>query len=400
MQISPKSARIALLIESSRGYGRNLLLGVAAFARTHGPWSIYRHERALGDAVPDWLQRWDGDGIIARIESEQLAEYLIKKGCPTVDLRARYTLPGIPSIVPNDLFVVRMAYESFIGRGIDHFGFCGFEGVDYSDSRRNFAIQYLAEHGVVPSVYETPHGLATDTTGVEAEGMFDEAELGQWLAALPRPVGVLACNDIRGGQVLNVCRANEIKVPDDVAVTGVDNDELICALTTPPLSSVAVDSYRAGYLAGELLSKMLAGETVSDERLLVEPVNVISRQSSDVFAIEDNDLVDALRFIRDNACDGINVEDVARAVQLSRSTLDRRFSRLTGTTAKGEITRVRVDRVKQLLVDTDYPLSAIASMTGFAHAEYMSTMFKEHTNETPGQYRHFYHGIRQGGVST
>jgi LacI family transcriptional regulator len=139
--------RVALLVESSRGYGRNLLQGIAAFARTHGPWSIYRHERALGDAVPDWLIRWEGDGVIARIESKQLADYLLDKGCPVVELRARYMLPGMPSISTNDASVVEMACDHFLERGLVNFGYCGFEGVNFSESRRDLTVAYLGERG-------------------------------------------------------------------------------------------------------------------------------------------------------------------------------------------------------------------------------------------------------------
>jgi LacI family transcriptional regulator len=212
-------------------------------------------------------------------------------------------------------------------------------------------------------------------------------ELGQWLFSLANPTGIIACNDVRGAQLLNVCRAKGIRVPDDLAVIGVDNDELICELATPPLSSVVVDAYRTGYVASELLDRMLSGERVADTRLLVDPIGVVSRQSTDIFAIDDPEVGEALRYIRNHACQGIAVSDVARAVHMSRSTLARRFASLTGTTVKAELTRLRIDRIKQLLVDTEYPLAAIARMTGFAHAEYMSTLFKEVTDETPGQYR-------------
>ena len=141
---------------------------------------------------------------------------------------------------------------------------------------------------------------------------------------------------------------------------------------------------------------MIAGKTVSADRTLVNPISVVARPSTDIFAIDDADLVNALAFIRDNACDGISADDVAQSVHLSRSTLDRRFSQFTNTTVKAEINRVRVERVKQLLVDTDYPLSKIANMTGFAHAEYMSTMFKVHLEDTPGEYRKTHATIRRG----
>lgn len=389
-------AKVALLIETSRAYGRGLLRGVAAYARTHGPWSIYHHERALGDAVPDWLRRWRGDGIIARIESRQLADYIRELALPTVDLRGLYIMPEVPLIETNDLTVVRLACTHLIERGFRNFAYCGFDGTNYSNVRREHAIKYLAERGITIEIRDSPHLPAHDTTEIEAEGLLHEEELAEWLAALPKPTGIIACNDLRGAQILAVCREHGITVPDDVAVIGVDNDELICELTTPPLSSIAPDTYRIGYLAGDLLDRLMKGGSPPTHTALVNPLGVVVRQSTDLLAIDDRDIAAAMAYIRRHACEGITVDDVAAAVHLSRSTLDRRFTKLAGVTAKAEITRCRVERVKQLLVDTDYKLSVIAGMVGFAHAEYMSTMFKEHTGETPGSYRRIHQSLRRG----
>ena len=389
--------KVALLIESSRGYGRDLLRGVAAYTRTHGGYTIYRNERALGEAVPRWLSRWDGVGVIARIESPQLADFLLGLGLPVVDLRGRYEFPQIPRIETDDLSVMKLACDHLLDRGLRSFAFCGFEGANYSASRQESVVQILHNHDLSPTIYNSPAGGAQDTGDIEAEGILHERELAEWLLSLPKPTGLIACNDIRGAQVLSVCRELEIAVPDELAVIGVDDDRLICELTAPPLSSVLPDAIRVGYLAAELLDELIGGETVSNLRRLVPAKNVIARQSTDMLAIEDADVASALRFIRDNAGNGISVDEVAAAVMLSRSTLDRRFARHTGTTVKAEITRVRVDRVKQLLSDTDYSIATIACMVGYSHAEYMSTMFKDHTGESPGQFRRMYQSHRTTG---
>lgn len=379
--------RIAVLVESSRGYGRGLLRGVASYARSHVGWALYGHERALGDATPTWFRRWEGDGIIARVESKRLAEEIARRNMPTVDLRGVFRIPNVPIVETNDLAVIRMAFDHLRNRGLRTIAYSGFAGADYSERRQNFAVEYLASLGVTPQCNNSPHGRSSGTSAIEAEGLLHEEELCEFIVRLSKPAGIIACNDIRGAQVLDACRAVGVKVPDEVAVIGVDNDELICEMTDPPLSSVVNDTHRIGYHACEILAAMIAGKTPPTERVLVNPLGVVSRRSTEMFAFEDDRVGAALRFIRDNACEGISVTEVAGAVCLSRSALDRRFARVVGKTVKSEINRVRLERVKRMLVDTEYKLSSIAQMTGFANVEYLSAMFKEQTGLTLGQYR-------------
>lgn len=382
--------KIALLIESSRGYGRSILRGIAAYGRSHGLFSIYRQDQGLGESVPMWLQSWQGDGVIARIETKGLADLLLERGLPTVDLRCRYSFPSIPTVETNELSVAQLACDHLLKCGVTRFAFCGFEGVDYSQTREAFALEYLAQRGHTAIVYNSQSVNTTDTVGIESEGLIHDQELGEWLQALPKPIGLLACNDIRAAQVLNVCREIEIKVPDEVAVLGVDDDRLICELTTPPLSSVELDAFRIGYIAAERLLQLIRGTSAIEPRTLIRAKGVVRRQSTELFQIDDPDVALALKYIHQHACEGISLDDVAAATHLSRSTLVRRFAKYAGTTVKSEITRIRVNRIKQLLVDTEYSLTKIADLAGFATVEYMSTMFKEHTGETPAQYRKLY----------
>jgi LacI family transcriptional regulator len=360
---------------------------VASYARSHFGWTLYGHERALGDATPAWFRRWEGDGIIARVESKRLAEDIARRNIPTVDLRGLCKIPNVPVVETNDLAVIRLACDHLRGRGLRAIAFSGFAGVDYSERRKNFVIEYLASLGVTPLVNSSPHGRLSGTSDIEAEGLLHEEELYQFLSSISKPAGVIACNDIRGAQVLDACRAFGVKVPDDVAVIGVDNDELICEMTDPPLSSVLNDTHRIGYHACEILAAMIAGRSPPSERVLINPLGVVSRRSSDTFAFEDEEVGAALRFIRDHACEGISVADVANAVCMSRSALDRRFARVVGKSVKSEINRIRIERVKRLLVDTEYKLLNVAQMAGFPHLEYLSAKFKEHTGLTLGQFR-------------
>jgi LacI family transcriptional regulator len=197
----------------------------------------------------------------------------------------------------------------------------------------------------------------------------------------------MACYDFRGQQVLDACRRMNIAVPDEVAVIGVDNDELLCELANPPLSSVIPNTYRTGYEAAALLAEMMAGRSFRSEAHLIPPLGVATRQSTDVLAIHDRNIARAIHYIRNNACNGINVQDVIKAVPQSRRLLEKRFMKFLGRTPHEEIIRVQLDRVKQLLTQTDLPLEEIAPRTGFAHVEYLSVAFKRETGMPPSKFR-------------
>jgi LacI family transcriptional regulator len=380
--------RVALLVESSRAYGRGLLHGIAEYIRLHGPWSVYLAELGLGDAPPGWLDGWQGDGVIARIENRTIARAVCALGVPAVDLRGLLPDLGIPVIATDDEAVSRLAFGHFVERGYRNFAFCGFVGADYSDKRSEAYARLVAEAGFDCHIYQpTSKSRPSGTKELESTGLLTEAEVAHWVEALPKPVGLMACNDIRGQQVLNACREVGIAVPEDVAVLGVDNDDVLCDLSYPTLSSVIPDTHRIGYEAASLLERLMSGQSAPTEPISIAPLNVMTRRSTDVLAIEDRDLARAVRFIREHACEGITVEDVLADIPLSRSVFERRFVQLFGRTPKAEILRARLDRVKQLLTGTEIPLKEIAVKVGFSHPEYMNVIFKQRTGLTPGQYR-------------
>jgi len=227
------------------------------------------------------------------------------------------------------------------------------------------------------------------STGMRAA---DRELLAEWLRGLPKPVGVFACYDIAGQEVLEACKTADLVVPDSVAVIGVDNDELIGNLTTPPLSSIEPDTTRTGYLAAELLDLMMQGRALEPGLRLIEPTRLVTRQSSDILAVDDPLVADALRFIRDRSDQNLAVPAVLRHIGLSRRALDHRFLRSLGRTVHGEIVRVRVAHVAELLSSTDWTLQQIAQRLRFSHSEYMSVVFKKHTGKSPGQYRRSVNG--------
>jgi LacI family transcriptional regulator len=380
--------RVALLIESSRAYGRGTLSGVAKYIREHGHWSVFLQEHSLCDDVPAWLENWGGDGIITRMENQAMANVLRRLRVPTVYLREVPPNLKFSSVLTDNAAVSRFAFEHLRERGFRHFAFCGFNGADYSDERRDSFSQLVSEAGLRCHVFgDGPSERNLSTAKYEEEGLKDGEPVAGWIQQLPKPVGLMACNDMRGQEVLNACRAVDVAVPDEVAVIGVDNEEELCELSDPPLSSVVPNTQRIGYDGAALLARMMQGSELPPQRFLVEPAGIVTRRSTEVLAIEDRQIAAAARFIREHACEGIDVGDVIKVAAMSRSTLERRYARLMGHSPKSDILRSRLSRAKQLLTETDFPLALIAEKIGLEHTDYLGRIFKKKIGMTPARFR-------------
>jgi LacI family transcriptional regulator len=370
---------IALVIETSLASGREILCGIGRYVREHGPWSIYHEPRSLEESVPRWLRYWDGDGIIARVQNTRIAEAVVSTGIPAVDVLGVVRRPELPLAHVDNAAIARLAADHFLERGFRHFGFCGLEGVNWSDERRDAFCQTVAAMGSACLVYTLRTGRSTWED--------EQDQLAAWVRSLPRPCAVLACNDPQGQKVLEACRRSGVRVPDEVAVVGVDNDAPICSISDPPLSSVVPDHERVGYEAAKLLDRLRAGEVGAGDAVYVSPGGLVARQSSDVLALVDREVADAIGFIREHACLGLDVDEVCRALALSRSTLQRRFRSLLGHTIHDEIMRVRLKRAQELLAETDMPIATIARRCGFGRQEYLGVVFRTRLGQTPASFR-------------
>jgi LacI family transcriptional regulator len=368
------------MVETSLVYGRRLLRGIIRYLRSHEPWSVFFELRELGASPPDWLKDWRGDGIISRPTNPALAELFRKRKIPVVNLNDVYSGLGLPLIESDNEAVGRLAAEHLLERGFRNFAFCGFSGHAWSEKRHQGFLAGLGTREC--AVYQSPWGGPNAHPWEQEQG-----RIGQWLRGLPRPVGILACNDMRGQHVLDACQRVNLAVPEDVAVIGVDDDELLCELCDPPLSSVVPNPERVGYEAAALLDCLMAGEKPKREEWLIEPLGVTVRQSTDILAIDDAHVAAAVRYIREHACNGATVQDVLDHVPLSRTILERRFRQYLGRSPQAEIRAVQLKRVKQLLVETDLQLERIAELAGYEHPEYLSVVFKRETGQTPGHYR-------------
>ncbi|RYX86434.1 DNA-binding transcriptional regulator [bacterium] len=386
-----KRASVTLIVETSGGYGRQILRGVSRYLNTHGGWSVFVDEREGMAPPPKWLLDWNGDGIICRSTTPTLAKALKKREIAVVDLNDRYGYLGLPYIASDMPAIGRMATEHLLERGFRHIAYAGFNDAAWSKSRMVGIQEALNNRGQLFSVFESAsNGYRTKNWLLERESLC------KWLLTLPRPIGIVACNDRRGQHVLEACRLLGISVPDEVSVVGIDNAETLCELCYPPLSSVVPDAERLGFEAAVLLTRLMNSTSqqraeARAEKIFIAPKGVVARQSSEVWAIDDPVFSKAIRFIREHACDKITVDDVLAHVLTSRSTLERSIRQHLGHSPQAEIRLVRLKRVKQLLEETSLSLPRIAEIAGFEHPEYMMAQFKKLVGQTPSQWRESHH---------
>ncbi len=373
---------VALIIETSSIYGRELFSGIVRYMRMHDEWSVFLEQRDLVKKPPSWLSKWEGDGIISRATTPKLVEAVKATGVPLVELTDRHDAAGLTRVRSDDSAIGRMAAEHLLDRGFQRFGFCGFRGEAWSERRQLSFVDAVAEAGWPCDVYNSPW------YGRGARSWEDEQQhLRQWLRSFPRPFAIMACNDIRGQHVLDACSQQQLSVPEEAAVIGVDNDQLLCRICSPPMSSVIPNAERVGFHAAELLSMMMNGERPKQNEFLIAPLGVSIRQSTDVVAIDDPEIAAALTFIRQNACRQISVADVTRNVAISRSSLERKVRKYLGRTPQQEIRQVQIKRVRELLATTELAAEKIALLCGFEHPEYMYVVFKREVGMTPGEFR-------------
>jgi LacI family transcriptional regulator len=379
---------VALIVETSVVYGREIQEGISEYVRAHRPWSVFVEQRELGALPPRWLIRLPWDGIISRPTTPALVRAFGRMGTPVVDLNDLYDDLGLPRIRSDNRAIGRLAAAHLLERGFRVFGYCGFTGEAWAAERRDGFVAAVGASRRAPAMYESPwRGPRVPAWDVDAD------RIAAWLRRLPRPLGVMACNDLRGQHVLEACRRANLAVPEQVAVVGVDNEEVLCRLCDPPLSTIVPNARRIGFSAAELLADLMTGGRPGAVDIRIPPTGVVTRQSTDTLAIDDPDVAAAVRFIREHACDGIRVADVLRHVPIARSLLERRFRRAVGRSPHAEIRLVQVRRATELLAHTDLPLRRVAELTGFPHLEYLSYLFKRTTGKSPREFRRSYHRV-------
>jgi LacI family transcriptional regulator len=394
--------KVLLLIDTSRGSGRKLLYGITKYSRLHGPWTFNRKSLYFFDYQTSYtkarqleeekelsrLEKWGANGIIAtNINSPKQFSRISAMDLPSIILGG-YTpeesIPGWHRIRSDPLEIGKMAAEHLLSKGYRKFAYCGFDGLSWSDDRGAGFVKRTREAGFEPQVFKSSQARRKQSWENE------QVRMVSWLESLPKPLGLMACNDDRGQNVLEACKLAGLNVPDDVAVIGVDNDILVCEVSEPPLSSVQLNNEKAGYEAAELLSKLMAGEKIMHQEIVVQPTSIVTRQSSDNLAIEDDNVAAAVRFIREHASEMIQVDDVVNVGSISRRSLERNFRKLLGRSIFAEIKHFHVNQFAKMLIETNMTVSQIAFALGHPSVQNINRYFREEKGMSPTTYRKRY----------
>lgn len=383
---APRSARrqrnVAVIVETSNSYARGILKGIHEYARARHGWVIYLTEHGRHEIDESFAVGWKFDGVIARVETELMARIIRAMNVPTVDVSAARLVPGVPWVETDDDAIARLAIDHLRDCGLENLAFFGDPFYNWSRWRRESFAQILRAGGVTPAgIYNLPV-----RTEPRVRWWTHRDAIRRWLDGLPKPVGIFVCYDACGQQLLEICRYYNFVVPEDIAVVGVDNDELLCELSTPSMSSVIPNTVATGRCAAELLDRMMDGEVVPERKFAMAPLGVRKRVSTDVLTVEDPYVAQAVAFIRKNEHRNIRVEDLLGIVPLSRRVLESRFRRALNRTPHEEILRVRTNRVRELL-QTEMSLFEISEEMDIPHPEYLSVFFKKATGMTPKEYR-------------
>jgi len=382
-----------VILDAARPYDRLIIAGIAQYAREHVPWSLYVEEDPL-QKLPD-LARWHGQGIIANFDDRRVARAIRGLSIPIVGVGGGYgwhdPASGIPYIYTDNAAIGRLGAEHLLACGFEQLAFYGYPRTatsGWSEERAKAFEDACAARNRPCKVFTGRHATARRWEELQRD-------LAAWIETLPRPVGLMACNDVRARHVLEACRSLGLRVPHDVAVLGVDNDEMICELTDPPLSSIDQSARRIGYEAAAALDALMA-QRASAARLprnrpapptVIPPIGVVARTSTDTMATRDEAVLLALQRLRADPWHRPDTAAIASAACVSRSTLEQRFRAAVGRSLHEEFVRLRLAGVRRLVTDTDLPLKSIAARTGFPSVQYMTTFIRRHTGLTPARLR-------------
>ena len=381
--------RVLLLTDFSSGYSRNLLQGIVQYSKEHGPWVFYRmplYYRELygDDGVVQWAKKWKADAVIAQLENVDVNK-LSKLKIPIIIQNYKERADKVYNITGDYFKTGEMAAEFFLSRGFSNFAYYGSKDMIWSRERADGFRSRIEARG---------YSLSTLNNNFRRNERwsFNTVTLSQWLLSLPKPVALFACDDDYAARITETCKIYNISVPEEIAVLGVDNDELICNISDPPLSSIVLDVGTGGYQAAALLHRLMNREDLSASDIVIPPLRIELRQSTEKYVVANKYILQAIEFIRNNYDKTVSINDVMSKVPLSRRILEKRFKKEVGITIYQYLLQYRVDRFSELLIKTDKPLSELALMCGFDDYKNVARVFRKYKKMTPQQYRSLFGG--------
>jgi len=374
--------QVAVLVEVDDNWGRWCVQGIADYAAIHGPWSLLIDPRDK-EARIRLPAGWSGDGIIARLSNAPMATHVRRAAVPAVDTdNITPSARGIGRVVTDDHERGRLALEHLLNRGFRRFAWFAPPSRRYGPCRGEPFLEAVGAAG-----FECVSYRATQRAGHPTGWAEQRRRVARWLKKLERPTGIFTADAHCGRQLLEICESLEVSVPDEVAVIAGDTDELTCNISNPPLSSVLLGARRLGYEAAGLLDRMMQGEAAPPRPILIKPLGVVSRKSTDFLAIHNEVVAAALRFIREQAHRGIKVADLLDHVGVSRRSLEGQFRKHYGKSPGEEIKRVRLERARDLLIRSKMLIKQVAAASGFRDATSLGVAFRKHYGVTPLAFR-------------
>lgn len=378
--------KIILLIDISEEYGQSLLKGIAKYSKEHGPWifckmPLYYRETLGMEGIVKFAKEWEADGIIAQLYNYLDIKKVLDAGIFLIveDFKERFS--DIPNITGGYFEAGQMGAKYFLGKGFKNFAFYGFKNIVWSRERAEGYENHLNAQGF------DVHQFDQDLAPSRELWYYKPSVLSQWLQSLPKPIAIMACDDERGQHISEACKHAKIQIPEEIAVLGVDNDVMTCNLSDPPLSSISLDTEKGGYEAARLMDLMIRKEVKEFYNIIVNPIQVITRQSTDIASANDIYIAKALKFIHQNIDDRINVADVLKIVPLSRRALEKRFLETTGIGVYKYIYNLQIQKFAQRLIETDKTIFEISLESGFNNSKNISRQFKQLKGCTPIEYR-------------
>lgn len=378
--------RLILLTDFTEAFAHNLLRGILEYSKGREPWVVCRmppsYKRANGiPGVLEWAKKWKADAIIAQFDDTDEVELFRQNGIIALaqDFKSRFSV--IPNITSMYKQTGQMAADFFLQKGFRNFAFYGYKDVVWSEERCMGFRDRIVEKGFGDCFFEY------QKQSLENLWYYESEPVGNWIRYLPRPVALMACDDTQGNKIMELCRVMGIKIPEEIAVLGVDNDEIICGLSDPPLSSVELNIVKGGYEAARLIERLLLDKDTISKDVVIQPITIINRLSTDIYATDDPLILKALKYIHQNLTNQINVEDIVRQVPLSRRLLEIRFKQVTGQSIHQYISNLRIERFSQLLLSSTEPISELAAQVGLTDAKNLARQFKEWKGCTPIEYR-------------
>ncbi|MBI9019042.1 MAG: DNA-binding transcriptional regulator [Phycisphaerae bacterium] len=362
--------KVSLIIDTNRQSDRDFLKGITRYSVNNGPWEFVFNPQKYLSISPDWQSHKTSDGFIVR-GFENLAQVKKFRKPIIVSGIKKETNKNITTVITDSETIGIMGAEYLKSLGLKNFAFCGFTKIEWSRLRQKSFADYFSRTNFM--CYK--HNL-------ESKG-----KLTAWLEKLPRPIGIMACNDDCAMQILESAKSLDIKIPEQIAILGVDNDELVCSLTGPPLSSIDINFEKSGYEAAMLLADMMQNNQQVITEIKVEPIAVIERESTNILSIQNETIAEALRYIRDNYKTDIGVNDVARSLELSRRALEKQFSKHLGRTIYSEIRSQRINHIARLLIETNLTVSEIMGTLQYSSPEHIARQFSCEKGLSPIKFR-------------